>query len=65
MPTVELDDSELSIAIQSFRRLVDLAIQDSKKQTNPSIKLTFMQIAQRHQDTVEKLERALLLSERR
>jgi hypothetical protein len=58
IPIVELDDTELADAIQVFRRLVETAIQDSKRQTNPQIKLVFRGIAHRHQDTVEKLERA-------
>jgi hypothetical protein len=58
MPTVELEDHELATALQSFRRFVELALQDAKQQSNPGIKLTFMQIAQAHQDTVEKLEAA-------
>jgi hypothetical protein len=56
MPIIEFDDAELAIAVESFRRLVGLAIEDSKRQTNPDTKRTFMVIAQRHQDTVEKLE---------
>jgi hypothetical protein len=58
MPKIELTDTELATALQAFRQLVDLAIQDSKRQSNPDIKLKFMRIAQSHQDTVEKLERA-------
>jgi hypothetical protein len=60
MPTVELTEDELNIAVETFRRLVNLAIADSKRQTSPQFKLTFMEIAQRHQDTVEKLERAAI-----
>jgi hypothetical protein len=58
MPTVELTDTELAFAAEGFRRLVTIALEDSKRQTNPEIKLTFLRIAQGHQDTVEKLERA-------
>ena len=61
MPTVELTDHELAAAAQCFRRLVDIAIADSKRQTSAQFKLMFMEIAQRHQDTVEKLERAALV----
>jgi hypothetical protein len=56
MPTVELTDTELAFAAEGFRRLVTIALEDSKRQRNPDIKLTFLKIAQGHQDTVEKLE---------
>jgi hypothetical protein len=58
MPTVELTDTELAFAAEGFRRLVAIALEDSKRQINPDIKLTFMKIAQSHQDTVERLVRA-------
>jgi hypothetical protein len=58
MPSVELTDTELAFAAQSFRRLVAIALEDSKRQSNPDIKLTFLKIAERHQGTVEKLELA-------
>ena len=58
MPTVKLDDDELATAAQGFRNFVRIAIEDSKKQTSTQFKLMFMESAQRHQDTAEKLERA-------